>query len=152
MYVIDEIGNNQIKIQENTFNDDDFAEYFVVAFAYTNHKIQGITIKDAFNIYEWNKMVIRAAQSRSAARGHRSRLLHRLRLAVARNVHEATARRADVVEGGRRPGGGGRRLRLRDEQRRQPVAILHLPRRFAKRSALSDLKHDAYRRTGDDPL
>ena len=59
MYVIDEIGNNQIKIQENTFNDDEFAEYFVVAFAYTNHKVQGITIKEAFNIYEWNKMVIR---------------------------------------------------------------------------------------------
>ena len=59
MYVIDEIGNSQIKIQENTFNDDEFAEYFVVAFAYTNHKVQGITIKEPFNIYEWKKMVIR---------------------------------------------------------------------------------------------
>ena len=55
MYVIDEIGNNQIKIQENTFTDDEFAEYFVVAFAYTNHKVQGITIKEAFNnIYALN--------------------------------------------------------------------------------------------------
>ena len=59
MYVIDEIGNNKIKIQESTFNDDEFAGYFVVAFAYTNHKVQGITIKEPFNIYEWKKMVIR---------------------------------------------------------------------------------------------
>ena len=72
MYVTHEIGKDQIKIQENTFTDNEFAEYFVVAFAYTNHKIQGITIKKAFNIYEWNKMVIRAAQSRSAARGQTS--------------------------------------------------------------------------------
>ena len=53
MYVIDEIGNNQIKIQEeNTFTDIQFAGYFVVAFAYTNHKVQCITIKEAFQ-YLW---------------------------------------------------------------------------------------------------
>ena len=31
-------------------------ENFVVAYAFTNHKVQGITIKEKFNIYEWSKM------------------------------------------------------------------------------------------------
>ena len=33
-----------------------FVEHFVVAFAYTNHKVQGITIRVPFNIYEWDSM------------------------------------------------------------------------------------------------
>ena len=60
MYAINKLGANKIEIEsvDHTFQDAEFAEYFVVAFAYTNHKVQGITIKEAFNIYEWSKMVI----------------------------------------------------------------------------------------------
>ena len=61
MYVINKLGTNKIEIEsvDHTFQDAEFAEYFVVAFAYTNHKVQGITIKHSFNIYEWSKMSIR---------------------------------------------------------------------------------------------
>jgi len=31
-------------------------EYFVPAYCMTNHKIQGLTVKEKFNIYEWDKM------------------------------------------------------------------------------------------------
>ena len=44
---------------ENEFTDAAFAEYFVVCYAMTNHKVQGITIKKEFNIYEWIKMIKR---------------------------------------------------------------------------------------------
>ena len=40
-------------------NDNLISEYFVVAHAVTNHKIQGLTIKCNYNIYEWDKMDIR---------------------------------------------------------------------------------------------
>ena len=44
-------------------------KHFVVAYAMTNHKVQGITIRQPYNIYEWNKMDTRArytAYSRTA--------------------------------------------------------------------------------------
>ena len=44
------VGNDII------FNDNKFAEYFVVCYAMTNHKVQGITIKEPYNIYEWGNM------------------------------------------------------------------------------------------------
>jgi len=42
---------------EHTFTDKEFADYFIVAFAVTNHKVQGITIREPYNIYQWDKMV-----------------------------------------------------------------------------------------------
>jgi predicted GIY-YIG superfamily endonuclease len=47
----------------------DFAKHFVVAYAVTNHKVQGITIRVHYNIYEWNQMSRReqyTAYSRTA--------------------------------------------------------------------------------------
>lgn len=41
------------------FTDDMFSEHFVVAYAVTNHKVQSITIRHNYNIYEWNKMTTR---------------------------------------------------------------------------------------------
>ena len=39
---INKLGTNKIEIEsvDHTFQDAEFAEYFVVAFAYTNHKVQ----------------------------------------------------------------------------------------------------------------
>jgi predicted GIY-YIG superfamily endonuclease len=68
-YKVSSIEKNTIKVDDNTFTDDSFAEHFVVAFAVTNHKVQGITIREAYNIYEWNNMTFRqeyTAYSRTA--------------------------------------------------------------------------------------
>ena len=53
------IEKDKIVVGENTFTDALFAEYFVVSYAMTNHKIQGLTIKENFNIYEWTQMSTR---------------------------------------------------------------------------------------------
>ena len=61
MYKIININVDTIEIDtgfEKTlwFSKSQFMENFVVAYAFTNHKVQGITIKEKFNIYEWSKM------------------------------------------------------------------------------------------------
>ena len=53
------IEKDKIIIGKNTFTEALFAEYFVVSYAVTNHKIQGLTIKENFNVYEWTKMTAR---------------------------------------------------------------------------------------------
>ena len=53
------IEKDKIVIGKNTFTEALFAEYFVVSYAVTNHKIQGLTIKESFNVYEWTKMTAR---------------------------------------------------------------------------------------------
>ena len=62
------------------FTHEEFTEHFVVAYAYTNHKIQGLTIKECFNIYEWNKMSRReqyTAYSRTSD-GHNVQIVNSL--------------------------------------------------------------------------
>ena len=76
MYKIQKITDEYITIQTTAglegalqFTIKSFLDTFVVAYAFTNHKIQGITIKEPYNIYEWNKMEERAkytAYSRTA--------------------------------------------------------------------------------------
>ena len=63
MYKFSHVNKDKLEIVLNEANDvlkleceAQFMQYFVVAFAYTNHKVQGITIREHFNIYEWNKM------------------------------------------------------------------------------------------------
>ena len=45
-----------VKDEMLAFTDAQFAEHFVVAFAVTNHKVQGITIKEDYNVYQWDEM------------------------------------------------------------------------------------------------
>jgi predicted GIY-YIG superfamily endonuclease len=45
-----------VKDETLAFTDAQFAEHFVVCYAMTNHKVQGITIKEDYNIYEWDDM------------------------------------------------------------------------------------------------
>jgi len=52
----DEAG---VYVDEEFYSDDKFMKTFVVAFAVTGHKIQGLTIKEHYNIYEWNVMTPR---------------------------------------------------------------------------------------------
>jgi hypothetical protein len=69
MYKIQKITEQNITIENNEFTIKSFLETFVVAYAFTNHKVQGITIKEPYNIYEWNTMKERAkytAYSRTA--------------------------------------------------------------------------------------
>jgi hypothetical protein len=69
MYKIQKITEQNITIENNEFTIKSFLDTFVVAYAFTNHKVQGITIKEPYNIYEWNKMEERAkytAYSRTA--------------------------------------------------------------------------------------
>lgn len=60
-YCLNDIQANKISFNssENIIDLATFAENFVVAYATTNHKIQGLTIKESFNIYEWRKMTKR---------------------------------------------------------------------------------------------
>jgi hypothetical protein len=72
VYSIQAIGET-IKVYNQEFKIKDFLETFVVCFAFTNHKVQGITIKEPYNIYEWNNMDIRAkytAYSRTSDRNN----------------------------------------------------------------------------------
>jgi hypothetical protein len=51
---------NKVLVNDIEFTDLEFMKHFVVAYAFTNHKVQGITIKEPYNIYEWWKMDSRA--------------------------------------------------------------------------------------------
>ena len=81
IYMLKSIDETTIKIcNENSFTHQEFTEHFVVAYAYTNHKIQGLTIKECFNIYEWNKMSKReqyTAYSRTSD-GHNVKIVNSL--------------------------------------------------------------------------
>ena len=60
---------DKVLVNDIEFTDAEFMKHFVVAYAFTNHKVQGITIKEPYNIYEWGQMDIRArytAYSRTA--------------------------------------------------------------------------------------
>lgn len=69
MYKIQKITEQNITIENQEFTIKSFLDTFVVAYAFTNHKVQGITIKEPYNIYQWDKMEERAkytAYSRTA--------------------------------------------------------------------------------------
>ncbi len=60
---------NKVYVNDLELTDLEFTRHFVVAYAFTNHKVQGITIKEPYNIYEWDFMDSRArytAYSRTA--------------------------------------------------------------------------------------
>jgi len=60
MYKLKSISKDAIVLDTLVrFTDAVFASYFVVAFAVTNHKIQGLTIREQYNIYEWKAMTRR---------------------------------------------------------------------------------------------
>ena len=59
MYSIKSIHKDSINICDKYYSPDLFSEHFVVAYAMTNHKVQGITIRQPFNIYEFDNMSIR---------------------------------------------------------------------------------------------
>jgi len=48
-----------VYVEGQFYNDDLFMKTFVVAYACTGHKIQGLTIKEDYNIYEWEMMTTR---------------------------------------------------------------------------------------------
>ena len=52
----DETG---VYVEDEFYSDELFMKTFVVAYACTGHKIQGLTIKEDYNIYEWGKMTPR---------------------------------------------------------------------------------------------
>jgi hypothetical protein len=56
IYTIISINKNKIVVGENELSDECFSEHFVVAYAMTNHKVQSITIREPFNIYEFYNM------------------------------------------------------------------------------------------------
>jgi len=54
---LNELGaDGNIIIGGQSFTHTEFMKFFVVAFAFTNHKVQSITIKEKFVIHEWDKM------------------------------------------------------------------------------------------------
>ena len=58
-----------VYVNDIEFTNLEFTKHFVVAYCVTNHKVQGITIRQPYNIYEWHKMDNRAkytAYSRTA--------------------------------------------------------------------------------------
>ena len=59
IWEIKEINDDEIIIDENKFTFNQFMERFVVAYCFTNHKVQGITINEPFIIHEWEIMTTR---------------------------------------------------------------------------------------------
>lgn len=60
---------DKVLVNDIEFSNEEFMKHFVVAYAFTNHKVQGITIREPYNIYEWGRMDSRAkytAYSRTA--------------------------------------------------------------------------------------
>ena len=73
MYKIKRVTDDEIFIDgfEQPIKHIEFMKNFVVAFAFTNHKVQSITIKEPFVIWEWLQMSKRekyTAFSRTAKR------------------------------------------------------------------------------------
>jgi hypothetical protein len=73
MWVVQKIDkvNEFVIIDDQSFTHTEFMKKFVVAYAFTNHKVQSITIKENFVIHEWDKMTPReryTAFSRTSAR------------------------------------------------------------------------------------
>ena len=69
-YSIQEITDEYIKINNVEYSYDDFMKNFVVCYAMTNHKIQGLTIHEDYNIYEWNMMSSRERYTAFSRMGH----------------------------------------------------------------------------------
>ena len=68
-FICTSFDDKHVYVNDIQFTDAEFMKHFVVAYAMTNHKVQGITIRQPYNIYEWNKMETRArytAYSRTA--------------------------------------------------------------------------------------
>ena len=59
IYKIEKIEDGKIIINNNKYDNIEFHRYFVVAYCYTNHKVQGATIKENYNIYDWKMMTSR---------------------------------------------------------------------------------------------
>lgn len=56
---IEAYDDDYVLIDDIEFTFKGFVEHFVPAYCMTNHKIQGLTVKENFNIYEWDKMTRR---------------------------------------------------------------------------------------------
>ena len=56
MSKVDAYDNNMIIVNGISLTEREFVEHYVVAYACTSHKIQGLTLDCSFNIYEWNQM------------------------------------------------------------------------------------------------
>ena len=56
---IEAYGEDYVLIDDIEFTFKGFVTHFVPAYCMTNHKIQGMTVKENFNIYEWDKMTRR---------------------------------------------------------------------------------------------
>ena len=53
---VEQVLCDSVVIDGKVYSDDDFTLKFVPAYAYTNHKVQGVTIRVPFTIHEWDKM------------------------------------------------------------------------------------------------
>ena len=53
---IQSLNEYSVCIDDVQYSDVEFAKHFVPAFAYTNHKVQGDTIRQPFHIHEWSRM------------------------------------------------------------------------------------------------
>lgn len=53
---VEQVLDDSVMIDGKVYSDDDFTLKFVPAYAYTNHKVQGVTIRVPFTIHEWDKM------------------------------------------------------------------------------------------------
>ena len=55
-FVIEEINNNQFKVNNQWFDQKEFAESFIVGFCVTVYKYQGADIDEDYNIHDVNRM------------------------------------------------------------------------------------------------
>lgn len=56
---ITQINDTGVYVDNQYFEDSKFIKCFVPAYAFTNHKVQGETIRVPYTIHEWSKMSVR---------------------------------------------------------------------------------------------
>lgn len=66
---------NPIKINDETFSEEEFMKFFVVCYAMTNHKVQSITINEPFVIHEWFAMTPRERYTAYSRGTHQNKIL-----------------------------------------------------------------------------
>ena len=71
MYKITAIDDANVQLGDIVLDHDDFMKKCVVAYAFTNHKVQSITIREPYHIHEWTKMNNRERYTAFSRTGHR---------------------------------------------------------------------------------
>ena len=72
MFKITALNKENICIDDIIMTHEEFMKKCVVAYAFTNHKVQSITIREPYHIHEWDRMNNRERYTAFSRTGHRN--------------------------------------------------------------------------------